>query len=70
MYYSVRFEIDRQATTMYVTLPKYDGDDKGDDGDHIQEIDGVGRVGGPQTIVLQSHCQHNPESNHQRESRL
>jgi hypothetical protein len=37
-------------------IPEYYSNDKGDNGDHIKEIDSVASVGGAQTVVVQSHC--------------
>lgn len=39
-------------------VPDQDGDDEGDDGDEVQEDDGVGGACGLQSIVVEPHRQH------------
>jgi hypothetical protein len=42
----------------YVYVPDQDGDDEGNDGDEVQEDDGVGGACGLQSIVVEPHRQH------------
>ena len=50
-------ESQRVVSSLVDQIPEHDGDDEGDDGDQVEEVDRVRGAGCTQAVVVQPHCQ-------------
>ena len=50
-------ESQRVVSSLLDQIPEHDGDDEGDYGDQVEEVDRVRGAGGTQAVVVQPHCQ-------------